>query len=131
MHAGEISKASLIAQLVKNPPAMWETMVQFLVQFLAGEDSLEKGRATHSSILAWRIGLYSPWDCKESEATGVIFTFTLSLSHQYLTIHILLAIKITKRYLSLDLFSFLSNNRKKDANSKYRALSCPSLSPTE
>ena len=47
------SWASLVAQLVKNPPAMWETWVQFL----GWEDPLEKGKATHSSILAWRI----PW----------------------------------------------------------------------
>ena len=45
--------ASLIAQLVKYLPAMQET----LVQFLCGEDPLEKGKAIHSSILAWRI----PW----------------------------------------------------------------------
>ena len=45
--------ASLIAQLVKNLPSMQE----ILVQFLGWEDSLEKGKATHSSILAWRI----PW----------------------------------------------------------------------
>ena len=43
--------ASLVAQLVKNPPAMWETWVLSL----GWEDPLEKGRATHSSILAWRI----------------------------------------------------------------------------
>ena len=42
-----------MAQLVKNPPAMQETWVQSL----GWEDSLEKGKATHSSILAWRI----PW----------------------------------------------------------------------
>ena len=42
---------SLVAQLVKNPPAMWETWVQSL----GWEDPLEKGTATHSSILAWRI----------------------------------------------------------------------------
>ena len=40
---------SLVAQLVNNPPAMQET----LVQFLGLEDPLEKGMATHSSILAW------------------------------------------------------------------------------
>ena len=40
--------ASLAAQLVKNLPAMWETWVRFL----GWEDSLEKGKATHSSILA-------------------------------------------------------------------------------
>ena len=45
--------ASLIAQLVKNLPAMWETWVQSL----GWEDPLEKGTATHSSILAWRF----PW----------------------------------------------------------------------
>ena len=44
---------SLIAQLVKNPPAMQEIPVRFL----GWEDTLEKGKATHSIILAWR----SPW----------------------------------------------------------------------
>ena len=47
------TRASLVAQLVKNPPAMQET----LVQSLGREDPLEKGKATYSSILAWRI----PW----------------------------------------------------------------------
>ena len=42
--------ACLVAQMVKNPPTMWETWVWFLGQ----EDSLEKGKATQSSILAWR-----------------------------------------------------------------------------
>ena len=42
-----VIQASLVAQLVKNPPAMQETMVQFLGQ----EVSLEKGSTTHSSIL--------------------------------------------------------------------------------
>ena len=51
--------ASLVAQLVKNPPAMQETLVQFLGQ----EDPLEKGTATHSSILTWRI----PWGQKETD----------------------------------------------------------------
>ena len=41
--------ASLVAQLVKKPPAMQETPVRFL----GWEDPLEKGKATHSSILAW------------------------------------------------------------------------------
>ena len=39
-----------VAQLVKNLPAMWETVVRSL----SWEDPLEKGKATHSSILAWR-----------------------------------------------------------------------------
>ena len=46
-------RASLVVQLVKNPPAMQET----LVRFLGWEDPLEKGKATHYSILVWRI----PW----------------------------------------------------------------------
>ena len=44
-------RSSLVAQLVKNPPAMWEAWVQPL----GWEDPLEKETATHSSILAWRI----------------------------------------------------------------------------
>ena len=42
-----------MAQLVKNLPTMWETWFRSL----GGEDPLEKGKVTHSSILAWRI----PW----------------------------------------------------------------------
>ena len=48
-----LNRASLVAQMVKYPPAMQETQVQSLGQ----EDPLEKGMATHSSILVWRI----PW----------------------------------------------------------------------
>ena len=47
----QYSWASLVAQLVKNPPAIPETWVQSL----GWEDPLEKGKATHSSILPWRI----------------------------------------------------------------------------
>ena len=47
------SRASLVAQLVKNVPAMQETWVQSL----GWKDPLEEGMTTHSSILAWRI----PW----------------------------------------------------------------------
>ena len=47
----QYSWASLVAQLVKNPPAMRETWIRSL----GWEDSLEKGKATHSSILTWRI----------------------------------------------------------------------------
>ena len=57
--------------MVKNLPAMQETQVQSLSQ----EDPLDKGMATHSSILAWRIPQseepagYSPWGCKELDMT--------------------------------------------------------------
>ena len=49
----QYSWASLVAQLVKNLPAMCETWVQSL----GWEDPLEKGKAIHSRILAWRIPL--------------------------------------------------------------------------
>ena len=49
----QYSCASLVAQMVKIPPEILETWVQSL----GWEDPLEKGMATHSSILAWRI----PW----------------------------------------------------------------------
>ena len=45
------SWASLVDQIVKNPPAMQDTWVQSL----GGEDPLEEGMTTYSSILAWRI----------------------------------------------------------------------------
>ena len=49
----QYSWASLVAHLVKSPPAIWETWVRSL----GWKDPLVKGKATHSSILAWRI----PW----------------------------------------------------------------------
>ena len=57
-----------MAQLVKNPPAIWETWVRSL----GWEDALEKGKATHSSILAWRIPwaiIYRLWGRKELDTT--------------------------------------------------------------
>ena len=59
-----------MAQMVKNLLAMQETQVQSLSQ----EDPLEKGMATHSRILAWRIPWTeepggSPWSCKEWDMT--------------------------------------------------------------
>ena len=55
----QYSWASFVAQVVKNPTAIWETWVRSL----GWEDPLEKGTATHSSILAWRI----PRGHKESD----------------------------------------------------------------
>ena len=63
--------------MVKNLPAMQESQAQSLGQ----EDPLEKGMATHSSILAWRIPWtgepagYSPWGCKELDMTEQLNTF--------------------------------------------------------
>ena len=65
MNAFQCFGASLVAQLVKNLPAMQETWVWSLSR----EDPLEKGKVTHSSILAWRIPWRSPWGSKESDTT--------------------------------------------------------------
>ena len=69
---GKSGWASLVAQVVRSPPAMQETWVLFLGK----EDPLEQGMATHSSILAWRIpgteepgGLQS-MGSQESDMTG-------------------------------------------------------------
>ena len=66
-----------MAQLVKNLPAVWETWVLSL----GWEDALEKGKATHSSVLAWRI----PWTVqsrgrKESDTTEQL-SLTYLLRH--------------------------------------------------
>ena len=50
-HEKVVTRDSLVAQMVKNPPEMWESWVRSL----GWEDPLEKGMASHSSILAWRI----------------------------------------------------------------------------
>ena len=76
--------ASLMAQMVKNLPAIQETQVRFL----SWEDPLKTGMATHSSILAWKIpwtekpGGYSPWGCKESDTTEWLNTPPTCLSKQ-------------------------------------------------
>ena len=63
-------KASLVAQMVKTPPAMQETRVRSL----GWEDPLEKGTATHPSILAWRI----PWT---EEPGGLQFMGSQRIRH--------------------------------------------------
>ena len=68
--------ALLLAQFVKNLPTVQET----LVQFLSWEDPLQKGKATHSSILAWRI----PW----TTVHGVTKSWT-RLSEFHLHFHLL------------------------------------------
>ena len=66
--------ASLVAQLVKNPHATWETWVPSL----DWEDSKEEGMATHSIILAWRIPWteadYSAYGCKELDMAEQLST---------------------------------------------------------
>ena len=67
-----IVRTSLLTQMVKRLPAMWEAQVQSL----GWEDLLEKEMATHSSILAWKIpwtekpgGLHFPWGHKDLDRT--------------------------------------------------------------
>ena len=69
-------RASVVAQMVKNFPAMWETWVRFL----GWEDHLEEGMATHSSILAWRM----PW----TEEPGGLQSMVLQrVGHDSVTKH--------------------------------------------
>ena len=81
-----LSRASLVAQMVKNPPAMQETQVRFLSQ----EDPLQKGMATHSSILAWRIpwtkepGRLQSMGCKELDMTEQLSAHTLKVKCELL-----------------------------------------------
>ena len=66
-----------MAQLVKNPPAIWETWVWTL----GWEDPLEKGMATYYIILAWRSPWripYSSWGRKESDKQRSLSLFTIS-----------------------------------------------------
>ena len=83
----QYSLASLVAQLVKSPPAMWETWVQSL----DWENPLEKGKVTHSSILAWRIPWRSPWGRKELDVTELLslhFMITrIGLINMFITSH--------------------------------------------
>ena len=78
----QYSWASLMAQLVKNPPAMRETWVWYL----GWGDPLEKGKATHSSILAWRIPwIYSPWGHKKSDTTEQLSLWISSTEVELIT----------------------------------------------
>ena len=68
----------MVAQMIKNLLAMWETLVQSLVW----EDPLEKGMATHSGILVWRIpwtkepgGLQSMGSQSRARLSDLTFTF--------------------------------------------------------
>ena len=83
----QCSWASLVSQTVKNPPAMWETWVWSLGR----EDPLEKGMATHSSILAWRIPHRGAW---QALVHGVAKSWT-----QLSNFHFHLMLKLMLQYL--------------------------------
>ena len=78
--------ASLVAQMVKNPPAMRETWVQFL----SWEDSLEKEIATNSNILAWRI----PWT---EEPGGLQFMGSQRVRRYWITKYNTLSVEMGQR----------------------------------
>ena len=65
----QYSWVSLVAQLVKNLPAVWETWVRSL----GWEDPLKKGKATQSSILAWRI----PWTAAHQVSLSITNSHSL------------------------------------------------------
>ena len=77
----QYSWASLVAQLVKNPPAMQETWFRSL----GWEDPLEKGMATHYSILAWRIPwtAYSMGSQSQTRLSDFHFTFTRIVNEMF------------------------------------------------
>ena len=92
------SWASLVTQLVKNLPATWETWVLSL----GWEDPLEKGKATHSSILAWRI----PWTCprahKESDMTEPL-SFSLKKKKPIITSTVQITVKLVQKHVIWEL----------------------------
>ena len=98
-HTYRILHTSLVAQMVKHLPTMWETWVWSL----CWEDPLEKEMATHSSTLAWKIPWwrslvgYTPWGHKELDTT------------ERLHIHMYLGIKKTCLGLDVRLSCFLVN----------------------
>ena len=91
--------ASLISQSVKNPPAVQETPVQFL----GWEDPLEKGKATHSSILAWR----NPWTVHGLTKSG---TRLKDLHFQVMVYVIRFSLRKTKNHVNHVIYIF---NREK------------------
>ena len=91
--------ASLVTQMVKNLPAMQETQVRFLSR----EDPLEKGMATHFSILAWKI----PWTVHGVAKSHKESDMTERLTHTHIHTHIIMKLKT-----SFSLFTFMHWRRK-------------------
>ena len=83
-----ILRASLVAQTVKNLPAIWETQVPSL----GWEDPLEKGMAIHSRILAWRI----PWTEEPGAPQPMGLQSQTRLSDQHHHFHFRCCCSVTK-----------------------------------
>ena len=105
--------ASLVVQTVNNLPAMQETWVWSLGQ----EDPLEKGKATHSNILAWR----TPWT---EEPGGLQPTGSQRVGHDWATNPFTRAINIFTIFLSLWTFSFGVKNQE----NRHIGVNCEALS---
>ena len=102
----------LVAQTMKNLPAMQETWVWFLGQ----EDPLEEKTATHSKTLDWRIpwelgawwATYSPWGCKELDTTEQLtLTFHLQEDEMHIIDFFYLKIYICFIFSMLFIYSFI------------------------
>ena len=112
-------QTSLVAQMVKCQPTMRKTRVQSL----GWEDPLEKGMATHSSTLAWKIPqmeehsrLYSPWGCRESDTTERLH-FTSSW-----LIHIVVQQKPTQHCKAI--FLKLKNKKNFQTHRRFERIEC-------
>ena len=94
----QYSWASLVSQLVKNPPAMQETWVWSL----GWEGPLEKGKATHSSILAWRIPctilVHIVERCEESDVTEWL-SLNFQGIHTIYTTYWIILVKAAQRWM--------------------------------
>ena len=109
----DVSQASLVAQMVKNLPLVWETQVWFL----GWEDPLEKRMATHSSMLAGEfhgqriLAVYSPWGHKELWCSWVTkhspaaidyhFNFFRHIEHCLVQIRYLIHIYWMNKYMNM------------------------------
>ena len=97
----QYSWAFLVAQLVKNPPAMWETWVQSL----GCEDSLEKGETTHSSTLAYTVhGVAKSWmQLRNFHSLDVKNLLSLIRSHLLIIVSISITLEDESKKVSCNL----------------------------
>ena len=97
----QYSWAFLVAQLVKNPPAMWETWVQSL----GCEDSLEKGKTTHSSTLAYTVhGVAKSWmQLRNFHSLDVKNLLSLIRSHLLIIVSISITLEDGSKKVSCNL----------------------------
>ena len=104
--------ASLVAQLVKNPPAMWETWVRSL----AWEDPLEKVKATHSSILAWTI----PWTIQSDMTEWLSLTlYPANLLNSFISSNRILCVCVCVEPLRFSMYNTMSSANRDSFTSSF------------